>query len=184
MMWNRRIILILIFCPLFVKAQFHATYNGFRTSDDKEYLVLTYDQQPIHKLYSLTGKWINRTQYNPNIYTKDILDESIYVHMYDTLKLPGVIKTYVHIDYGLSFEFKDGKIRLQPIIHSIRVPNEIFFGYEGKTQNLNNVNLFKPDGSYRGKNGKNFSRVLDEWLNKLVAKFDVFIKSSGGEDDW
>jgi hypothetical protein len=61
--------------------------------------------------------------------------------LYNPLNLPGVIKTYVHIDYGLNFEFKDGKIRLQPTIHSIRVPNEIFFGYEGKTQNLNNVKL-------------------------------------------
>ena len=178
------IIVYLLLFSLSVKAQFQATYNGFRTNEDKEFLVLNYEQVPVHKLYTLTRKWVNRTQYNPNIYSKDIEDESIYVHNLDTLKLPGIIKTYVFIDYGINFEFKDGNVRFLPFIHSIKTPVCIYFGYEGKKQNLNNMNLFRPDGSYRGKNGKSFSKVLNDWLNKLVARYDDYMKTSGGEDDW
>lgn len=181
---NRFILLIILILPLSVKAQFQATYNGFRTSDNKEYLILEYKDVPIHKLYTLTMKWINRTQYNPNIYTKNIEDETIYVHMGDTLKLPGLIKTIVRIDYGLNYEFKEGKVKLLPIIHTITTPTNIFFGFEGKKNNLANVVLFRPDGSCQGKNGKVFSEVLNDWLNKLVNNYDIFMKSSGGEDDW
>ena len=177
-------VLYLLIFPLSMMAQFHATYNGFRTSEDKEYLVLNYDQMSDHKLYLLTLKWINRTQYNPNIYTKNIEDETIYIHSGDTLKLPGLIKTIVSIDYGLNFEFKDGRVRFMPIVHEIRVPLYVYFGYEGKKNNLNNLVLFKPDGSCRGKNGRLFSKVLDDWLNKIVMEYDEFMKSSGGEDEW
>ena len=170
--------------PICMMGQFHATYNGFRTSDDKDYLVLSYDQVSAHKLYLLTSKWINRTQYNPNIYTKNIEDETIYIHSGDTIKLPGLIKTIVNIDYGLNFEFKDGRVRFLPIIHTIRVPQYLYFGYEDKKNNLNNLVLFKSDGSYRGKNGKAFSKVIDDWLNKIVNEYDKFMKSSGGEDEW
>ena len=183
-MKRKFIITTFLLLSLCMKAQFQATYNGFRTNEDKEYLILQYDQVPVHKLYTLTQKWINRTQYNPNIYTKDVEDESIYIHAGDTLKLPGIIKTIVYIDYGISFEFKDSKVKFLPIIHSIICPLYIYFGYEGKKNNLNNLVLFKPDGSYRGKNGRIFSKVLDEWLNKLVANYDSFMKSSGGEDEW
>lgn len=178
------IFILLLFIAISTKAQFVATYNGFRTSDNKEYLVLHYKDMSAHKLYSLSGKWINRTQYNPNIYAKDIADESIYVHMLDTLKLPGLIKTYVFIDYGINLEFKDEKVRFQPIIHSIKAPTNIYFGYEGKKNNLANVVLFKPDGSCRGKNGRAFSKVLNEWLNKLTTRYNEFMNSRGGEDDW
>lgn len=178
------IILCLYSFPLYVTAQFKASYNGFITSENKEYLVLQYDQKSVHDLYLLTMKWINRTQYNPNIYTKDIEDASVYVHTSDTIKLPGILKTIVHIDYGLNFEFKDGKVKILPIIHTITSPLYTYFGYEGKKNNLNNLVLFKPDGSYQGKNGKIFSEILGDWLNKKVRQYDDFVKSSGGEDDW
>ena len=176
-------VLYLLIFPLSMMAQFHATYNGFRTSDDKEYLVLNYDQMSAHKLYLLTSKWINRTQYNPNIYTKNIEDETIYTHSGDTIKLPGLIKSVINIDYGLNFEFKDNRVRFYPIIHRI-YPLNIYFGYEGKKNNLNNVVIFKPDGSCRGKNGRLLSKILDDWLNKIVIEYDEFMKSSGGEDEW
>lgn len=181
--------LLLIFCLicslLDAKAQFKATYNGFRNLEGKEYQVLEYKDIPVHKLYVLTGKWINRTQYNPNIYTKDIEDESIYLHAADTLKLPGgLIKMKLYIDYGINFEFKDGKVRFQPIIHSLSTPLNIYFGYEGKKQSPHNINMFKQDGSVRGKNGKLFSEALNKWLNKLVSEYDQFMKTGGGEDDW
>ena len=177
-------LLYLLVFPIIMMGQFHSTYNGFKTSDDKDYLVLNYDQFSAHKLYLLTSKWINRTQYNPNIYTKNIEDETIYIHCGDTLKLPGLIKSIVKIDYGLNFEFKDGRVRFMPIIHKIIAPLYVYFGFEGKKNNLNNLVLFKPDGSPRGKNGKTYSKALDEWLNKIVEDYDKFIKSSGGEDDW
>ena len=182
---KRSLFLLYLFVfPICMMGQFHTTYNGFRTSDDRDYLVLNYEQVSAHKLYLLTSKWINRTQYNPNIYTKNIEDESIYIHAGDTLKLPGLIKTIVNIDYGLNFEFKDGRVRFLPIIHQIRNPLYVYFGFEGKNNNLNNLVLFKPDGSARGKNGKNFSKVLDDWLNKIVDDYNKFMKSSGGEDEW
>lgn len=176
--------LFLIAIALSARAQFFATYNGFRTINNNSYLILNYDSLSAHKLYSLSGKWINRTQYNPNIYTKEIADESIYIHMNDTLKLTGLINTYVFIDYGINLEFKDNRVRFQPIIHSIKSPTNIYFGYEGKKQNLANIVLFKPDGTCRGKNGRKFSAVLNEWLNKLTTQYDEFIKTRGGEDDW
>ena len=60
----------------------------------------------------------------------------------------------------------------------------IYFGYEGKKQSPHNINMFKQDGSVRGKNGKLFSEALDKWLNKLVSEYDQFMKTGGGEDDW
>lgn len=179
------VILLFLCCSLNAKAQFQATYDGFRTSDNKDYIVLNYEQTPVHKLYVHTGKWINRTQYNPNIYTKDIEDESIYIHDLDTLKLPGgLLKIPIYIDYGINFEFKDGKVRFQPIIHKMFTPLNIFFGYEGKKPSPNNIVLFKKDGTCRGKNGKLFSEAINNWLNKLVSRYDDFMKSGGGENDW
>ena len=174
--------LCLFFLPLAVNAQFKSTYDGFRTSDNHDYLVLNYDQKSVHDLYTLTLKWINRTQYNPNIYTKNVEDETIYIHSGDTIKLPGLIKITITINYGLNFEFKDGKVRFLPIIHSF-VPN-IFFGYEGKKNNLANVVLFKPDGSCRGKNGRVISKALDKWINDIVREYDEFMTSSGGDGEW
>lgn len=176
------IILCLLAFPMSIDAQFKSTYNGFKSSDDRDYLVLNYDQKSAHELYTLTLKWINRIHYNPNIYVKNIEDESIYVHMGDTIKLPGLIKTILPIDYGLNFEFKDGKVRFLPIIHSLG-PN-IYFGYEGKKSNLIHVVLFKPDGSCRGKNGRVLSKAFDKWINDIVKEYDEFVKSSGGEDEW
>ena len=83
----------------------------------------------------------------------------------------------------MNFEFKDNRVRFYPIIHRI-YPLNIYFGYEGKKNNLNNVVIFKPDGSCRGKNGRLLSKILDDWLNKIVIEYDEFMKSSGGEDEW
>ena len=53
---NKVIIVYLLLFSLSVKAQFQATYNGFRTNEDKEFLVLNYEQVPVHKLLLLSDK--------------------------------------------------------------------------------------------------------------------------------
>ena len=159
----------------------------FLTTDGKKYIELEcpgFTQEELYYAYLVT---IEHKCVTSGVQFSTVGNKCINVYSYEKYFSSysvwnGGFAGYLY--YKFMFQFKDGKVRFQPIIHSLSTPLNIYFGYEGKKQSPHNINMFKQDGSVRGKNGKLFSEALDKWLNKLVSEYDQFMKTGGGEDDW
>lgn len=122
------LILSLVSVASFANAQFLLTPTGFvdKANPDKDYVVLNVDGKTKAELYKNTLVYLNSIYSNPKEAISTVDGESITVSAIDESALAAVYNKYT-----FSFEFKDGKIKVnRPAYALYFTPNGVMKEYD------------------------------------------------------
>lgn len=184
------VLLISLFCTN-VYSQFKLTIDGFVSEDGNNYLVLNYPDKSAEKLYNQTLMFIHSIYKIPDAVINEVKNEMITVSGFqkDAVGSGKVLGAYLltwDMNYTISFQFKDGKVR-------INAPNFECTGYSDEGEKTWLVlyakpsllkpasSLFKEDGKPRMKDP---IEIIEKFFNDFCTQYDNFIKIKETDDDW
>lgn len=166
----KRLILVFVCClPWVVRAQLVLQPTGF------EPVVLSFENTDAATLYQKTLEFVNQTYRNPDaVLVGTVENKSVRIRAIapELLIVPAVGRYYYDAHYTVLFEFKDGKVRVTPTLQRFSRPG---------SYDVSLSDLFKKDGSRRGRYEESFERI-EKYFNKLLESYQQSIKQTG--DDW
>lgn len=173
-----------------VFSQFKLTIDGFLSEDDEEYLVLNYPDKSSEEMYNQTLMFIHSVYKIPDAVINEVKNEMITVSGFQESavgfkKVLGAYLATWDMNYTISFQFKDGRVR-------INAPNFQCSGYsEGQETKLvlyakpslvnSASSLFKKDGKPRMKDS---IEMIESFFNDFCTQYDNFIKTKETDNDW
>jgi len=183
---------IALLLSLSAGAQFHATPDGIKAENGKDYIVVEYPDKTAEQLYKAVEAYIMANYVNPkNVmsgqeYTMINL-RTLYKQAFQHKSMMG-IKYYADITTSTVFRFKDGKLRMDaPTVVSMW---GVLTGMAGGIGEL-----YYPDLFYK-KNGKvkdegrlaNFNAWLTVTTSVMLKQIDDEVKgsvsSTATDEDW
>ena len=177
-------VLVVLFMPMLVFAQFKATADGVKSVDEKDYYVAELPNQSALQLYDAVNAWVMKTFKNPNIVSskeagKLLSLHAVFPNAFIVAKRLWVVD-YADVDLNLMIYFKDGKIRFDaPQINSMKVhPREncsVVFSGGTNIMGSGEINMYKKDGN---ENKPNIISAFNDFINGLVGNIVKQAKSS------
>lgn len=157
----------MLLLPCIAHAQFELTPKGFvdKTNPDKDYVVLNIDGKSKADLYKSTLVYLNSLYSNPKEAISTVDGESITITALDDSALSAVFNKYT-----FSFEFKDGKIKVNQPMYSLYfspngdVKQYELYNYKGKLRReKDKENLEKFYNGYITVIKNNAEKKTDNW---------------------
>ncbi|MGJ1360605.1 DUF4468 domain-containing protein [Sphingobacterium spiritivorum] len=167
--------------------EFKLIQSGFVDiiDNNKNFIVLDLPGKTKNELYNTTLKFISSTYNNPNFVTTKVEGEQIVIDAIGQ----GVSKRTMRLsesniwdlNYKLIIDFKDGKIKVEPIFKN-------YDNLEGSNVVLTGKkvlgNIF---GLYTDKGKPNSEKAIKDaeaFINDIIKRYADYIKLSKDNNDW
>lgn len=192
------LLVALTVCSIYnISAQFTLTKDGFVNSDrpSENYVVFEVPGKSQAELFTAVKNHLTLFYAYPEIYLRTVDPEGIsvnYTHelishnggengvtskIFDSKSLI-VFKTYLVVNYSVTFQFKDGKIMVNgPLLSNMYHSSSSLFVYN---THFNYGSIFANNGTLKSKH-KNFKEYLENYFNNYVNNV---IKSAKGQNAW
>ncbi|MDR0262309.1 MAG: DUF4468 domain-containing protein [Sphingobacterium sp.] len=183
---KRLIFALFMFGGLYTYGQsMEITSTGFvdKADKDNKYVVIEFPGIAKEQLFMGAIKFINANYERPEEITNVIQNEQIVINGHDWLKVEqGYLAGGADAQYFYKYDlqFKDGKIRFEPIFDSVRYGTHTMLSLIGKKSwSAGNSGLFK-------ENGKVLSKkeviLVDKNINAFIQSLKEKINSVNGNN--
>ncbi|MEN5231614.1 hypothetical protein [Sphingobacterium faecium] len=179
-------ILMMGFCDSFAQSM-KITANGFIDANDvsKKYIVLNLPNISKERLFIETIKYINANYPRPEEITNVLENEQIVITGHDWVKVGlGILDGGGDVDaqycYKYDLQFRDGKIRLEPIFDCIKYGSSTIVSLIGKKS------FGSPTSGLFNEKGKVISgrevEIVDQQINSFIYSLEKKITSITSEN--